>query len=92
MVLIGRDAPDLAAALGDSAPLLWANDMPDAVRLAADRAGAGQTVLLSPACASFDQYESFAARGDDFANAVREWAASGARDGATDCGRTGPGS
>jgi UDP-N-acetylmuramoylalanine--D-glutamate ligase len=47
------------------------------VQLAGERAQAGQTVLLSPACASFDMYESYEARGEDFANAVREWSARG---------------
>ena len=87
VVLIGRDADAVAQALRGSAALHRADDMRHAVRLAGGRACAGQTVLLSPACASFDMYESFAARGDDFANAVREWAAAGAKDGAIASGR-----
>jgi UDP-N-acetylmuramoylalanine--D-glutamate ligase len=51
-------------------PVVRAGSMRDAVRAAADHAEAGDAVLLSPACASFDWYESYAARGDDFAREV----------------------
>jgi UDP-N-acetylmuramoylalanine--D-glutamate ligase len=47
-----------------------AGSMHDAVRTAAAHAEAGDTVLLSPGCASLDWYESYAARGDDFAHEV----------------------
>jgi UDP-N-acetylmuramoylalanine--D-glutamate ligase len=45
--------------------------MDEAVALAAERAETGDVVLLSPACASFDWYGSYAERGDDFVRAVR---------------------
>lgn len=75
VVLIGRDAEILARGLAGAAPWSRASDMPSAVRLAAQHAGDGQTVLLSPACASFDMYESYEARGRDFVRAVRDWSA-----------------
>jgi UDP-N-acetylmuramoylalanine--D-glutamate ligase len=48
-----------------------ANDMHDAVAAARQLAEPGDVVLLSPACASFDAYDGYAARGDDFADEVR---------------------
>ncbi len=69
-VLIGRDAELIAAALDTMAPVHFADDMQNAVRLAADCAVHGDTVLLAPACASFDQYSNYMARGDAFHDAV----------------------
>ena len=69
-MLLGRDAGRLAQALDHVAEIAYATDMRDAVRLARERARPGDTVLLSPACASFDMYADFQARGDDFAAAV----------------------
>ena len=55
-VLIGRDAPLIRAALAATGvPLLDAASMPEAVSLASQRAHAGDAVLMSPACASFDK-------------------------------------
>ena len=70
VILIGRDAGLLARALDIPERTLRAASMRDAVRLAARTARGGQTVLLSPACASFDMYENYQARGDDFAREV----------------------
>jgi UDP-N-acetylmuramoylalanine--D-glutamate ligase len=71
-VLIGRDAPLLAAALAGSCPVSFADSMEAAVAAAARVARAGDTVLLSPACASFDMFRDYAQRGESFAAAVRE--------------------
>jgi UDP-N-acetylmuramoylalanine--D-glutamate ligase len=71
VVLIGRDAPLLEAALADSCATARCATLEDAVREAARRAVPGDTVLLSPACASLDMFRDYAHRGDAFAAAVR---------------------
>lgn len=70
VVLLGQDAERLAQALAGAAPLSRAANMEQAVAQALAAARPGDTVLLSPACASFDMFEGFAARGDAFAAAV----------------------
>ncbi len=75
VVLIGRDGPLLGAALGARVPHHNASSMAEAVTLAAQLAAPGDLVLLSPACASFDMYENFSARGDDFSRCVEAIAA-----------------
>ncbi|WP_428607954.1 UDP-N-acetylmuramoyl-L-alanine--D-glutamate ligase [Sedimenticola sp.] len=70
VILLGQDAPLIAAALGDSVALLNAKDMDDAVLLAAGCAEPGDRVLLSPACASFDMYKNYQQRGERFVEAV----------------------
>jgi UDP-N-acetylmuramoylalanine--D-glutamate ligase len=71
VVLIGRDAGLIAQALDGAVPLVEAASMQDAVDRAAAIARPGDTVLLSPACASFDMFESYEHRGRVFAEAVR---------------------
>ncbi|MDI3382472.1 UDP-N-acetylmuramoyl-L-alanine--D-glutamate ligase [Xenophilus aerolatus] len=71
VVLIGRDAPVIESALADTGvPLLHAPDMDEAVATAARRAHAGDAVLLSPACASFDMFKDYAHRAEVFRAAV----------------------
>jgi UDP-N-acetylmuramoylalanine--D-glutamate ligase len=65
--LIGEAAGELAEALAPAGvPLYQAGDLDHAVALAREAAHAGEIVLLSPACASYDQYPDFEARGDHF--------------------------
>ena len=71
-VLIGRDAPLVRAALADTGVLLLdAADMADAVQQACAQARAGDAVLLSPACSSFDMYDSYVHRAQVFCAAVQ---------------------
>jgi UDP-N-acetylmuramoylalanine--D-glutamate ligase len=72
VVLIGKDAPALASALQGVCSSEMAASMPAAVAAAARAAHAGDTVLLSPACASFDMFRDYGHRGDVFADAVRQ--------------------
>jgi UDP-N-acetylmuramoylalanine--D-glutamate ligase len=65
--LIGEAAGELEAALSTTGvPIRQCGDLGRAVASARDSAVAGDTVLLSPACASYDQYENFEARGEHF--------------------------
>ena len=71
VVLIGRDAPLIRAALQDTAVALHdATDMSCAVGLAAQLAQSGDAVLMSPACASFDMYDHYEHRAEVFVQAV----------------------
>jgi len=74
-VLIGRDAPRLADALAGVCTVEFAADMRAAVAAARAASRPGDTVLLSPACASLDMFRDYTHRGDEFANAVRSLAA-----------------
>ena len=71
VVLLGQDAKLLADALQGVATLEFARDMQEAVAMSARAARSGETVLLSPACASLDMFRDYAHRGDVFAAAVR---------------------
>ncbi len=72
VVLFGRDAPLIRAAIeGSEVPLLDAASMEEAVAQANRAAHAGDAVLLSPACASFDMFKDYAHRAQCFVDAVR---------------------
>ena len=70
LVLVGEDAETIAAELGDLAPFERASDMKDAVARSFKSAEKGDVVLLAPACASFDMFESFEHRGKVFKTEV----------------------
>jgi UDP-N-acetylmuramoylalanine--D-glutamate ligase len=70
-VLIGKDAASIAAALDGVCPTETVSGMREAVEAAARAAKAGDTVLLSPACASLDMFRDYGHRGDVFAEEVR---------------------
>jgi UDP-N-acetylmuramoylalanine--D-glutamate ligase len=71
VVGIGESAGDVVAAFHDI-PTRQAGTMDEAVDVAASLAATGDVVVLSPGCASFDWYSGYAARGEDYARAVRE--------------------
>jgi len=71
VVAIGEAASEVAAVFADRRPVVVADSMDDAVAAARRLAQEGDVVLLSPACASFDWYRSYAERGDDFQRSVR---------------------
>ena len=72
-VLIGRDGPLIGEALqGCGKPVLKALDMDEAVMIATANAQAGDAVLMSPACASFDMYKSYLHRAEVFIAAVKK--------------------
>jgi UDP-N-acetylmuramoylalanine--D-glutamate ligase len=70
VILIGRDAPLLEAVLRGRVELCHAGSLNEAVALAARLGRPGDRVLLSPACASFDMFRNFEARGEAFIQAV----------------------
>jgi UDP-N-acetylmuramoylalanine--D-glutamate ligase len=71
-VFIGRDGPLIRAVLADSGvTLMDAADMHEAVALATQRAHAGDAVLMSPACASFDMFDNYPHRARVFREAVQ---------------------
>ena len=74
-VLIGRDAPAISLALQGVCTLELCGTMEEAVRAAARAAKPGDTVLLSPACASLDMFRDYTHRGAIFSQAVKELAA-----------------
>jgi UDP-N-acetylmuramoylalanine--D-glutamate ligase len=70
LILLGEAREKIFEQLGRHIPVVMAGSMDDAVRKAFDLSHPGDTVLLSPGCASFDMYRNFEERGTDFKNVV----------------------
>ncbi len=70
VVLMGKDARLIGQALNGSVPVYSADNMVEAVQISARLAQTGDNVLLSPACASLDQYKNYQDRGEQFTKAV----------------------
>lgn len=71
VILIGRDAPLLEAAIGGAAPILHAATLEEAVNRAFQAAQPGDAVLLSPACASWDMFRNYKHRAEVFIAEVK---------------------
>ncbi|MEF2269600.1 UDP-N-acetylmuramoyl-L-alanine--D-glutamate ligase [Janthinobacterium sp. LS2A] len=81
VVLIGRDAPALRAALEPAGvDIVDCATLPEAVKRASSLALAGDAVLLSPACASLDMFKNYAHRAQVFVDAVRDIALENGQD------------
>ena len=81
MILIGEDAAKIESELGEVAPFEHAKTMGNAVAAAFAAAQSGDIVLLAPACASFDMFDSFEHRGTVFKEEVRKLATEAQRHG-----------
>ncbi len=70
-VVLGEAAAEIERALAPVVPVIRASSMDDAVQKSAELARAGDAVLLSPACSSFDMFRDYKHRGDEFVRAVK---------------------
>jgi UDP-N-acetylmuramoylalanine--D-glutamate ligase len=71
LILFGAARMKMSAALADATEITCVKTLEEAVVMAAQRAAPGATVLLSPACSSFDQFRDYAERGRKFQELVR---------------------
>lgn len=74
LLTVGEDAPKIEEELGKAAPLVRCKDLATAVKTARGLGKPGDVVLLSPACASYDQFKNYEQRGDSFRRMVKELA------------------
>ncbi len=73
LIVMGKAAALIESALGDTLPTISVASMADAVKQAYRVVSPGSVILLSPGCASFDMYDNYAQRGEDFRNAVENF-------------------
>jgi UDP-N-acetylmuramoylalanine--D-glutamate ligase len=81
VLAIGESTPRIVAALAPVVPVVPCGSMREAVERGFALAGPGDTVLLAPACSSFDMFEDYAARGRAFKDEVRRLAEAAAKQG-----------
>lgn len=72
LILIGRDRQAMAQQMAEACEIVLADNLVEAVGVARKRAEPGDAVLLSPACSSFDMFENFEDRGEQFVAAVEQ--------------------
>jgi UDP-N-acetylmuramoylalanine--D-glutamate ligase len=80
VILLGEASDKIRTQLAGSVPMAQAHSMDDAVRLAFQQAAPGNTVLLAPACASFDMFQNYEHRGREFKAAVGRLQVTGGRE------------
>jgi UDP-N-acetylmuramoylalanine--D-glutamate ligase len=83
LVVLGEDAENIASQLKGSSEIEKVDSLATAVRVSSEAAEPGDSVLLAPACASFDMFKSFEERGEVFKKEVNSLAASDVRDAAS---------
>ncbi len=71
LILIGQASGRMSGVFEHDVPTVEAGGLPEAVEIAALKAAAGDVVLLSPACSSFDMFRNFEHRGEEFCRLVR---------------------
>jgi UDP-N-acetylmuramoylalanine--D-glutamate ligase len=71
LILIGEAKEKISGALSDLVSTLYTNSLEEAVELSFKKAESGDTVLLSPACASFDMFKDYEHRGETFKSSVK---------------------
>ena len=72
VIAIGEASEEIQGIFANITPVSVARTMEEAVRLAESQSREGDSVILSPGCASFDWYRNYADRGDDFTKLVNE--------------------